>query len=150
MTEEQLIHDNMGLVISLAKRFNPANAQELDEYIQAGRIGLLLAIRKHDPEKGALSTIAWNYIRREIRNHIKFQTKFKYQEIHDNIVSERTDEFWEHLPDNLTSQEKEAIQLKKMGLTVAEIKDRLQLTTCNKTTKVLKNGIKKIQNANST
>ena len=137
----------MGLVISLAKRFNPSNPQELDEYIQAGRIGLLIAIRKHNPELGALSTIAWQYIRREIRKYIKFYTKFKYQEMHNNIPSDKKEELWEYLPNNLTEQEKKIIKLKSMGHTMSEIEDKIQIGA-SKANKIFKTGIKKIQNAN--
>ena len=145
--EEELIHKNMGLVISLAKRFNPSNPQELDEYIQSGRIGLLIAIRKHNPELGALSTIAWQYIRREIRKHIKFYNKFKYNEIHNNIPSHEEEGLWEYLPNNLTEQEKIVIKLKSMGHTMSEIEDKIQIRA-NKANKIFKTGIKKIQNAN--
>ena len=61
--EQQLILENMGLVVSLARSFNPKNNQELEEYIQSGRIGLWKAIKKYDPDRGALSTIAWNSFR---------------------------------------------------------------------------------------
>ena len=56
---EGLLNENMGLVVSLAQSFKPRCSLELDEYIQSGRIGLWKAINKHDPKKGALSTIAW-------------------------------------------------------------------------------------------
>ena len=46
--EQQLILENMGLVVSLARSFNPKNNQELEEYIQSGRIGLWKAIKKYD------------------------------------------------------------------------------------------------------
>ena len=64
--EQQLILDNMGLVVSLARSFSPRNQQELEEYIQSGRIGLWRAVKNYNSSKGALSTLAWNYIRWEI------------------------------------------------------------------------------------
>ena len=65
----------MGLVVSLARSFNPLNPIELDNYIQSGRIGLWKAIQKHDPKKGKLTTIAWNHIRWEIIRYIKKNKK---------------------------------------------------------------------------
>jgi RNA polymerase sigma factor (sigma-70 family) len=64
--QEQLILDNMGLVVSIARSLKPSSDLELEEYIQSGRIGLWKAIQKHNPKKGKLTTIAWYYIRWEI------------------------------------------------------------------------------------
>lgn len=48
----------------------------MDDYFQAGSIGLLKAIRKHDPTRGELSTIAWICILQEIiKEHKKCKLK---------------------------------------------------------------------------
>ena len=64
--ENQKIKDNYGLVVSQALSFSRSYNQDLEDYIQVGLIGLLKAIRKHDPERSKLSTYATVCIRNEI------------------------------------------------------------------------------------
>lgn len=73
--ENTLIEDNRGLVKTIVKHFKPRNKTEFEEYEQAGLIGLMRAIRKHDPNKGKLSTIAFYYITGEISKYIKQEKK---------------------------------------------------------------------------
>ena len=68
---DDLIERHMGLVVSVVNSFHPKGAVEKEDYIQAGRIGLWKALEKHDPQKSALSTYAWNPIRWEIIKEIK-------------------------------------------------------------------------------
>ena len=78
-TEEQqgqLVSDNMALVVFLAKSLRPPNATEFDEYVQLGSIGLWKAIKKHEPKRSKLSTMAWNYIRWEIIRYIDKREKY--------------------------------------------------------------------------
>ena len=67
---DDIIEKNMGLVASVVKSFKPKNHVEKEDYMQAGRIGLWKALKKHDPSKAALSTYAWNPIRWEIIKEI--------------------------------------------------------------------------------
>jgi DNA-directed RNA polymerase specialized sigma subunit len=53
--EDQLIRNNYGLVVSQALSFLSKNSS-LDEFIQAGLIGLLRAIRQHDEDIAKFST----------------------------------------------------------------------------------------------
>lgn len=161
--EQQLILENMGLVVSLARSFNPKNNQELEEYIQSGRIGLWKAIKKHDPDRGALSTIAWNYIRWEIIRTLPDSKKakstnlkqvcftdisepsFPLAEYYDNSVRQRIQDL---LPSSLTEQEHTLIMLKIDGFTMNEIgkhfgKSRVWAHT------VYKKAFEKIKEANS-
>ena len=134
--EQQLILDNMGLVVSLARSFNPKNNQELEEYIQSGRIGLWKAIKKHDSSKGALSTIAWNYIRWEIIRSLPDSKKMKQKSLKQVCFTDISDsnfalaeysgystreEIQEMLPERLTAQERTLIMLKVDGYTMNEI-----------------------------
>ena len=64
--EEELIHDHYGLVVSQALYF--LNDSNFDDYIQVGLIGLLKAIREHDPERSKFSTFATVCIRNAINN----------------------------------------------------------------------------------
>ena len=50
---EELIEQNMGLVLSVVKCFNPKNQTEQDDYVQAGRIGLLKGISKYSATGGS-------------------------------------------------------------------------------------------------
>lgn len=127
MTENQLIIDNTGLVIQIAKRFRPTSADELDEYIQVGRIGLLKAIRYHDPKRGKLTTIAWRCIFQEILRHVKCeqrQSRILVEDIYSNkshITHNNIENIWEMLPDTLSSKEKMVLYLRLSGYTFKEI-----------------------------
>jgi RNA polymerase sigma factor (sigma-70 family) len=161
--EQQLILDNMGLVVSLARSFNPRNNQELEEYIQSGRIGLWKAIKKYDANKGALSTIAWNYIRWEIIRSLPDSKKMRNKNLKQVCFTDISEsnfalaeyydessrqEIQELLPDSLTKQEQALIMLKLDGFTMNEIgnyfgKSRVWAHT------IYKKAFEKIKEANS-
>jgi|TARA_R100000995_G_C3481624_1_gene124276 RNA polymerase sigma factor (sigma-70 family) len=127
--EEQLVLDNTGLVVSLAKKFCPKNQNDYDEYVQAGRIGLWKAIRKHDSSRGALSTIAWYYIRWEIIRFIESKKKnrlLNFGDLNINVSSfedrkTRKDSLNEIYPSDLTSKEKAVLEMRSFGYTMKEI-----------------------------
>jgi|TARA_B100000519_G_C14170244_1_gene403519 RNA polymerase sigma factor (sigma-70 family) len=127
--EEQLILDNTGLVVSLAKKFCPKNENDYDEYVQAGRIGLWKAIRKYDPSRGALSTIAWYYIRWEIIRFIESKKKnriLNFGDLNINIGSFQDEKITKHplkeiYPSDLTSKEKAVLEMRSFGYTMKEI-----------------------------
>ena len=73
-SEEKMVIDNYGLVVSQAVKFI-AQKQDLDDYIQIGLIGLLKAIRNYDSEKSKFSTFATVCIRNEILKFIKKQNR---------------------------------------------------------------------------
>lgn len=123
--EEQLVLDNMGLVVSLAKSFRPPNPTELDEYIQLGRIGLFKAIRKHDPSKAKLSTLAWLYIRWEIIRYIESQNKNITLPLLTDKSYDVDMSIWEVLPDSLTDIEKQVVALRLEGRTFKDIGKKL-------------------------
>ena len=124
---DDLIETNMGLVVSVVNSFHPKSSREKEDYIQAGRIGLWKALEKHDPQKSALSTYAWNPIRWEIIKEIKSIKANRYFSItEDKSPAYNTPEtLWEHSPDSLSSEESELIGLRKMGYTLQEIADIL-------------------------
>ena len=124
---DDLIEKNMGLVVSVVNSFNPKSNTEKEDYIQAGRIGLWKALEKHDPEKSALSTFAWNPIRWEIIKEIKAIKSNRYFSISDEKTPYyiTKDTLWEHCPDSLSLEESELIDLRKMGYTLQEIADIL-------------------------
>jgi RNA polymerase sigma factor (sigma-70 family) len=63
----ELALGNLGLVIKSAKKFQNKGVP-LDELIEAGNLGLMLAIKAFNPEKGRFSSLAIPYIEFEIRN----------------------------------------------------------------------------------
>jgi RNA polymerase sigma factor (sigma-70 family) len=158
--EEQLILDNMGLVVSLARSFKPKDALELDDYIQSGRIGLWKAIQKHNPKRGALSTIAWYYIRWEIIRNMPKSRRLKERDLkfvnftdfpyslpkiaedknYETILSELE-------PVNLTVKEKGVLRLRVAGYTMQEIGEQFDHSRgwANET---FKSAIKKVRDAN--
>ena len=158
--EEQLISDNMGLVVSLARSFKPKTALELDDYIQSGRIGLWKAIQKHNPKRGALSTIAWYYIRWEIirnmrKNHRLKDKEFKVINFTDLssewpkiIKDKRYETILDELePNNLTEKERAVLRLRVCGYTMKDIGKHFNHSRgwANET---FKSAIKKVKNAN--
>lgn len=63
---ERLVRDNLGLVVFIAKKFRVNSLSSLEDYIQAGLIGLVKAIRKFDAERGALPQYMYLCIKQEI------------------------------------------------------------------------------------
>jgi len=124
---DDLIEQNMGLVVQLAKSFYPSNADLLDEYIQLGRIGLWRAILKHDPLRGKLSTIGWHYIRWEIIKYINQNNRHKFVPLAE-VSQEDSIKLWEIIPDNVSELERDVIYLKYQGYTFKEIGYQLGFT----------------------
>jgi RNA polymerase sigma factor (sigma-70 family) len=123
--EDQLasvIEQNMGLVVSLAKSFRPRTEDELEEFVQLGRIGLWKAYKKHDPSRAAFSTNAWHHVRWEIMRHLS--KKKPLLQLDDSVQFEdnrSTESLWEYLPDTLTDRERQVIQLRLDGHTFIDI-----------------------------
>ena len=125
---DELIEKNMGLVVTVVNSFKPQNLTEREDYIQAGRIGLWKALKKHDSTKGAvLSTYAWNPIRWEIIKEIKSLKKNKYQSLPGNWSQHTVDhkgsrdEFWEIVPSSFSEEEVFFLDLRRMGYKLAEM-----------------------------
>lgn len=148
-SEEQLIHQNMGLVVQLAKSFHPHSAEELDEYIQLGRIGLLKAIRKHDPSRGALTTVAWHYIRWEIIRYLNANRQEHEVLFDEHAAPTAHSPVWELLPDSLSDTERQVVTLRAEGNhTFREIGQILGGFTRGWANKVFKAALVKIREAN--
>lgn len=120
LTEEELIHQNIGLVKKIVRIFNPADS-DTEEYYSVGLIGLLMAIRKHDQAKGELSTLAWSCIYNSILNYVKKEKKHPHLSISNIPCYVYGDSILEYLPDNLTNIEKSIINLRLQGFTLHEI-----------------------------
>ena len=128
--EEELIHDHYGLVVSQALYF--LNDSNFDDYIQVGLIGLLKAIREHDPERSKFSTFATVCIRNAINNlkekdEKKDSITFEYAKVVEESynISEKISDC---LPDSLTEKQVFLIKLKSQNYTNAEIADLMSIT----------------------
>jgi len=149
--EEQLVQENTGFVIKIAKSFNPSNATELDEYIQSGRIGLLKAIRLYNPKLGyKLCSLAGKYIVWEILNYIKSQKKYanNVQLIYSSSYN-TPEELWEFMPDSMTDSERKAFQLRHEGNTYAEIGQKCGGYSRGWANRLCKSAIDKVKKANA-
>ena len=144
----QLIEDHMGLVVKLAKSFKPQSPEQLDEYIQVGRIGLWKAILKRDPTRGALSTIAWICIRNELLRHVKWLNRgpASYEVIEHSYNTEPA--IWEVLPGHLLNEkEVKVVELRYEGHTFKEIGEMCGYTK-NWAHKCWTQAVRKIKQAN--
>jgi len=145
--ENQLIKDNMGLVIKIVKSFNPSNPTIFDEYVQAGRIGLLSAIRLYDENRGAFTTIAWNHIRWSILKYIKKEQSCHVFPITVDPSGEIKENITDYFPSTLSDRERNVILQHCEGNTFKDIgeKNGYSKSWANY---VFHSGIKKIQKAN--
>ncbi len=146
--EEILIQQNTGLIISRAKTFKPHSPELLDEYIQIGRIGLLKAIRKHDPSRSALSTLAWKYIGWEIMRYLNKENRHTAERLNNNGHYSPELELWEILPDTLSEKERQVVEMRWQGLTFREIGFELGDFTKGWANRLFKTAAEKIREAN--
>jgi RNA polymerase sigma factor (sigma-70 family) len=150
--KEKIIEENMGLVVSIANKFNPSQ-DEKTEYIHLGTIGLWKALERFKPELGfKLSTFAWYYIRAEIQTHIdKFKAKDAvYCHLYDNNDSYIPEsEVYDYLPDSLSKREIQIVTMRLYeSMTFQEISDKLGNCTKSWVAREYKRAIRKIKNAN--
>lgn len=149
--ETRLISDNMGLVASIAKKFNPKTQDELDDLIQAGTIGLLKAVRKFDETKAVLSTWAYRPIRWEIIDYLK-RSKIVGKQVKISPVNEPAYTITEEIlsnyePASLTDEEREILILISSSYNIREISSIMNITEYS-VSKLLKIAADKIKEAN--
>ena len=123
MVENTNILKHQGLVLSIARNFNPKDDADLQEYVSEGNIALLRALRQYDIKRGKLSTFAWKYIVRAISKYIVKQNKIPFTSLTSNIPQESSHhpDLWEILPDNLSDVENIIIKKRWSGYTFEEI-----------------------------
>ena len=150
-----LIEEHMGMVIIIAKSYNPQTDAELEELIQLGRRGVWKAMQKFDSSKSKLSTCVWNYIRWEIGRHFasikKKNSKGKVYTATPELLNslaytEVEVDLWEIIPDYLNEREKTVLRMKARGNTLSEISKEIDRSV-NWTHIIYKKAIKKIQDA---
>jgi len=54
-----------------ANKFQGDAAMSIEDFMQEGRIALILALEKFNPEKGAFTTIAYYYVRRKMKRFLQ-------------------------------------------------------------------------------
>lgn len=119
MTENEEFEKNFGLVVSQAIRFKDGAMCDRDDYIQAGSIGLIKALRGYDAAQGSLSTFAYNAIRNEILQEIK-KDKNKARTINFEPSYSLISKITEFIP-KLTDMQYEILLLRLENHTYAEI-----------------------------
>lgn len=127
--EEKLIEENRGLVKSIVYQFYPKNHNEYDELEQAGLIGLMKAIRNHNPARGKLSTVAFYYISGEIKRFLKKERESTESEIQYPLLYAKSYSNINEYLDNLTNNEQIIIDMKLAGFTFSEISEKLKCST---------------------
>ena len=129
--EENLVRKHYGLVVSQALYF--LDDPNFEDYIQAGLIGLLKAIRSHDESKSKFTTFASVCIRNGIQRLNKKSKKYKskkYRHVNEwDKQYNNKDSLSECLPEFLPEEYKFIISLKIQNYTNAEISD---LISCSK------------------
>lgn len=136
--ESQLVSDNLALVAHLAKKFSPRR-QDLQDYIQAGSMGLLRAIRRHDPNLGSITTFAWNPIRWEILSYI--ERNQRNDEPLDGIqllYEENDNPLWSYVPDDVSPEEQRIVEWRAEGYSFREIGEKLGGRSRNYASRVYK------------
>lgn len=116
--ESDLVSQHMGLVTSLASILL-TDADELEDYIQIGYIGLLKAIRKYEGYN-AFSTMAWRYIFWEIQKSQKKKVVKTYTNFNCDSVIDESTPFQHYLP-ALKQEESHILNLRLSGYTYPEI-----------------------------
>ena len=145
--EQDLINENMGLVVHLVKSFRPKNQDDFNDYVQLGLLGLLKAIRKHNVNKGQLSTLAWKYIRWEIMKYVHKPHQITNYRGKESSYTNQED-FQDYMPATLNKVEEKIIKMRTKGYTFKEIGDALGGYTKGWANKLYKVAINKIRDAN--
>jgi RNA polymerase sporulation-specific sigma factor len=143
-TENDLCKENIGLVQKIARSFYPSKS-DLDDYVQVGMIGLLKAVRSHDPNKGKLSTFAHKCITNELIRYTG-KNRIVTEELINN-EQEYSCDFVNLLAvfDCVTEDEKKILLLKfESGYTFQAIADLLKIPY-HKVKNQYKKAIKKIK-----
>lgn len=126
--EAKLVQDNLGLVFRHVRKFctKQNNLSDVDDYFQAGSIGLLKAIRKHDPNRGQLSTIAWICILQEIiKEHrkCKLKTCISIDDLDKLIEDKPNNKILEDFLPKISEEEYNILLYRTMNMSFREISE---------------------------
>jgi RNA polymerase sigma factor (sigma-70 family) len=118
---EQAIQDNYGLIVSRACSFCSKSKTELEDYIQVAVLAFIKSYDKFDKKKATFSTYMSSCINNAIFDYIGKNKKHSFRPIKKSTSGLSSEQFWELLPDNLTSIEKSIVMLKLEAYTKTEI-----------------------------
>tara|TARA_R110000824_G_scaffold9415_4_gene42151 strand:+ start:41871 stop:42347 length:477 start_codon:yes stop_codon:yes gene_type:complete len=145
--ESEIVEEYSPLVVYQALKFRPNKLTGFDDYMQAGYIGLIRAIRHFNPNKNTkFSTFSVICIRRQILkeyNRLRLQPS-SFEDKPDGNIKEP---FWEVEPDYLSDIERKIIALRLQGYTYEQMGARLGFTK-SWASELLSSAIKKIREAN--
>jgi DNA-directed RNA polymerase sigma subunit (sigma70/sigma32) len=144
--EEKELLENLAIVGAQANNFAPNTICDRDDYMQTGTIALLNAIRKRDPTKGKLTTYSWSIIYRDIKRKQSEKFKRKPTEYKEGFSCPKTS-LWEVVPDNLTIQENQIIELKLSNYNIRQIAKKMDIK-CKEVEEIFQSACQKIREAN--
>lgn len=149
MTEEQELLANIRIVGAQANHFAPNSVCDRDDFMQTGLIALLKAHRKLDPTKGKLITYSWPMIYRDIKKKQaeKFKTNYTKPDFPRPDFSLPTFHLWEIMPDDMTEQEINIINLKLDNYNTRQIAKQLGIK-CKEVEEIFTSACQKIREAN--
>lgn len=131
-SEEETLVENIPLVVSIAFKYRPKPPNDHDDLIAIGMMGLLKAIRGHNPERGSLSTVAYLAIKREIERELGKRSRKDQPSnniIELDVEQEERPDINDYLPDFLTDEDKQVLYMRfHLGNTFDEIGKSLGYT----------------------
>lgn len=119
---EKLFIHNFGLVVSQAVSFKPSSREEMDEFVQAGSVGMLKALKRYDPKRGRLSTYCIFCIRKAIELYIRKQRKYEeICQLESDIAYNYSERLEDYLPDTIGDIEKRLLNMSMEGYSYKQI-----------------------------
>lgn len=76
MDWHELVGQNYGLAVKIARQFTPKNLDERDDYIQQALVGLVQAAQTYSPNRGRFSTYAGRCIYNSLFRYVAKNQKF--------------------------------------------------------------------------
>lgn len=122
---DKLVQANMGLAYDRARIFKSRfpGGPELEDLVQEGMAGLMVAARKYDPERGnKFSTVAYYWIAQQVsRGANKTGRLVRLPENRINDYIKINSILSRHEGEGLTSAEEDAIILEELGISKADL-----------------------------
>ena len=150
MTENDFIIEHLGLVHSMAKRFNPQHQHQYDDLVAIGMECVWKAFKTYNPSKGKFSTYVYRPLWWNMSRHVKKEVRFYKTHLMslDGLKNPPEESpLTEYLTDKCSKLEGKIFHLKAEGHNLAEISRMLEIkySECSTTYQKLLN---KLQMAN--
>lgn len=131
--KELIIYHNLRLVFFIAKRYM-GRGVPLEDLLQEGTIGLMKAVDKYSPEKGAFSTCATWWISQNIRRSISDDVKTFHLPVHVQKTIKRIlkskEKLEEQYPENPLLVISKVAQ--ELGISESKVNEYLKILSLNK------------------